>query len=65
MAEFCLDCWNKINHTHLAQEDVILSQESDLCQGCAEIKLTVVRYSTRREKSKPRRREKRRRRGSL
>jgi hypothetical protein len=60
MAEFCLDCWNKMNHTLLAKEDVILSEEPDLCEGCAELKPTVVRYSTRKEKSKARRRDKRR-----
>jgi len=63
MAEFCLDCWNKMNHTRLAEEDVILS-EPDLCEGCAEIRPTIVRYSTRREKSKARRREKRQSSGS-
>jgi len=65
MAEFCLDCWNKINHTLLAEKDVVLSEELDLCEGCAEIKPSVVRYSTSREKAKARRREKRRSRGSL
>jgi len=36
MAEFCLDCWNKMNHTHLTPEDVTLSDDEwDLCEGCA------------------------------
>ena len=60
MAEFCLDCWNKLNHTRLTQEDVILSNELDLCEGCAQIKPTVVRYRTPREKAKARRKNKRR-----
>ena len=41
MAEFCLDCWNKLNHTRLAKEDVILSDNFDLCEECAEFKPVV------------------------
>lgn len=40
MAEFCLDCWNKLNGTHYTERDVIL--ESDLCEGCGEIKDCIV-----------------------
>jgi len=29
---FCLDCWNKINHTRLTEEDVVLSVYLDLCE---------------------------------
>jgi len=61
MAEYCLDCWNRINHIHLTKEDVILSEEEmDLCEGCAQIKPTIVRYKTEKEKSKERRKNKRR-----
>lgn len=40
MAEFCLDCWNKMNGTHLTKADVTL--EEDLCEGCGEVKPCIV-----------------------
>jgi len=52
MAEFCLDCWNKLNHTHLTQEDVILSAELDLCEGCAQMKPTIDVFRKGKKKSK-------------
>lgn len=36
MAEFCLDCWNKLNGEKMTERDVILSKEYDLCEGCGE-----------------------------
>lgn len=36
MAEFCLDCWNKLNGFHKTERDYILSEEYDLCEGCGE-----------------------------
>jgi len=62
MAEFCLDCWNKLNHTHLTQEDVILSEDLDLCEECAEVKSVIICLGKRRNRkgqSPPRRRHKR------
>jgi len=47
MTELCLDCWNKLNHTRLTQEDVILSDDLDLCEGCMEIKPTIVCFGKR------------------
>lgn len=42
MAEFCLDCWNKMNHTHETERDWILSDELDLCEGCGEFRRVIV-----------------------
>ena len=47
MAEFCLDCWNKLNHTRLAKEDVILSDDFDLCEACAEMKPVIKAIAPR------------------
>jgi len=47
MAEFCLDCWNKLNHIHLTEEDVILSKDLDLCEGCEEMKQVIIKYKER------------------
>ena len=41
---FCLDCWNKINHTRLTEEDVILTVYLDVCRECDEIKELVENY---------------------
>lgn len=42
MAEFCLDCWNKLNHTNYTEEDFVLSEELELCEGCAEFKPIIL-----------------------
>ena len=42
MAEFCLDCWNKLNGTHYTPDQVWL--EEDLCEGCGEWKPVVVGF---------------------
>lgn len=43
MAEFCLDCWNKLNGTNDTQRDWVLSEELDLCEGCGQWKQVVVK----------------------
>jgi len=42
MAEFCLDCWNKINETDDDEREYILSEDLDLCEGCGEWKHVIV-----------------------
>jgi hypothetical protein len=42
MAEFCVDCWNKINNTKEPESAFIL--DDDLCEGCGEIKPCIVCY---------------------
>ena len=59
MAEFCLDCWNEMNHTRLTEEDVILSDDLDLCEGCAEMKPVIEAIGKRRKKPWPHCRRKR------
>ncbi len=48
MAEFCLNCLNRMNSTHLSEEDVILLD--DFCEGCGRIVPCVVRYRSSFEK---------------
>jgi len=43
MAEFCLDCFNKMEKSNLKKRDVVLSSEEDLCEGCGEYKRVVMR----------------------
>ena len=40
MAEFCLDCFNRLNDTKLTDKDVVL--EEDFCEGCSQIKPCVI-----------------------
>lgn len=40
MAEFCLDCFNKLHDTDYTEREVWL--EVDFCEGCAEWKPCVM-----------------------
>ena len=42
MAEFCLDCFNKLHGTNYTKWDVVLSWGNDFCEECCEFKRTVV-----------------------
>lgn len=42
MAEFCLECWNKINGTNDDKRKYILSKDLDLCEGCGELKPVII-----------------------
>ena len=43
MAEFCLDCWNKLNKKDFTEKDYVLSRELDLCEECGQWKPVIVR----------------------
>ncbi|MGN0629378.1 MAG: hypothetical protein ACI4IW_07095 [Oscillospiraceae bacterium] len=42
MAEFCLECWNRLNGTNDPEEKYIFSDEPDFCEGCGEWKPVIV-----------------------
>ena len=42
MAEFCLDCWNKINETKDSKYRYVLSWEKDFCEECGQYKRVIV-----------------------
>ena len=42
MAEFCLDCWNKINETHDSKRRYAFSRDKDLCEECGRYKRVIV-----------------------
>ncbi len=42
MAEFCLDCWNKLNATAHSPRRYILSQELDFCEECQTFQHVIV-----------------------
>lgn len=43
MAEFCLECWNKINGTDKPESKYVMSKEVTFCEECWEIKQVVIR----------------------
>lgn len=43
MAEFCLDCWNKLNKTQCTEKEYVLSKGPDLCEECGQWKPVIVR----------------------
>ena len=47
MAEFCLDCWNKIMGTTDSPKKYIISKEPDFCEECNEWKPVIVRMKWR------------------
>ena len=42
MAEFCLDCFNKINGTNHKAKKYIISDYVDLCEGCECYKPVII-----------------------
>ena len=42
MAEFCLDCWNKINETHNSKWRYVLSWNKELCEECGQYKRIII-----------------------
>lgn len=42
MAEFCLDCWNRINEIDDPPEKYLISKDLDLCEGCGEWKNVIA-----------------------
>lgn len=45
MAEFCLDCLNKISETNYKRWQVKLFKDLDLCEECGEYKRCVCRFN--------------------
>ena len=42
MAEFCLDCWNKLNETRDSKWRYTFSRDEDLCEECGQHKRVIV-----------------------
>ena len=43
MAEFCLECWNKLNEVNDTPRRYVISREYDLCEGCGEYKQVIIK----------------------
>ncbi len=42
MAEFCLECWNRITETNNHVSKYIISEDLELCEGCKKLKNVIV-----------------------
>ena len=42
MAEFCLECWNKIMETNDTKKKFILSRQPDFCEECQQWKPVII-----------------------
>lgn len=42
MAEFCLDCWHKINGEDIAGKKYVLTRDLFFCEECCEWKRVVI-----------------------
>ena len=42
MAEFCVECWNKLCNKDLPAKEYILSRYPELCEHCGEYKKVVI-----------------------
>lgn len=45
MAEFCLDCWNRMNGTSYTDADLKVSKGTTLCEGCGQIVQCLETYT--------------------
>lgn len=41
MADYCFECWNKLNNGTCKRGEYVLSKEVDLCEGCGEYKRVI------------------------
>ena len=46
MAEFCLECWNKINGTNDPERKYLMSDEPEFCEECWGMKKVVICYKS-------------------
>ena len=42
MAEFCLDCLNRMNQTNDGEKMYVISKHLELCEGCGKLKQVVI-----------------------
>lgn len=47
MAEFCLDCWNKLSGFEYSPRCFYFSKEPDLCEECGAWKPVIIRFKRR------------------
>jgi len=43
MAEFCKECFTKLLFNDYKDEQIIVSEDEDFCEGCASFKQVVIR----------------------
>lgn len=45
MSDFCLECWNKLNNINLSPNDVKISKDQSLCEGCSKYKNVIIKMN--------------------
>lgn len=43
MAEFCLDCFKRLFTDDYTDDQIIVSDDLDICEGCADFKQVVIK----------------------
>lgn len=43
MAEFCLDCWNRLNGRKDTEREYVLTYGIDICERCGKYKRVILR----------------------
>ncbi len=46
MAEFCMECLNKISDTNFKEKDFVMSKGLDYCEECCQLKHIVIKRKT-------------------
>ena len=46
VANFCLECWNKLNGTNDSERKYIMSDGLSLCEECGEMKQVIEGYKS-------------------
>ena len=41
MADFCLDCYNKLHHRQYSPGDVTLTVELEICEECGDLRYVI------------------------
>ena len=49
MAEFCKECFIKIEPEYVKNKELILSEDDDLCEGCGQFKPVVIDIKDKKE----------------
>jgi len=42
MAEFCKECFKELLFNDYEDEQIIVSEDDDLCEGCGEFKIVLI-----------------------
>ena len=44
MSKFCPECFNKLNHSHEKESNLIFSEKVEFCESCGQYRRTDIFY---------------------